>query len=193
MRGMFFHVPKEPFMHAPLSRRFHPLRSALTVLAIAVASSVAMSAWAMPGHGHGHGDRHGDGMAMHGRMLDRVNATPEQRAQITRITEAGRADMTSHHASAQALRTQMRQAMAAPVVDANTVEVLRQQGLALHDQASKRRTQMMVEISRVLSPQQRQQLAERMARRSEMQQRHSRERGQLDGLPITGGGLPALR
>lgn len=195
MASVFFNAFKEPFMHSPLSRRFNPVRSALTVLAIAVASSVAMSAWAMPGHGHGHGhgDRHGDGMAMHGRMLDRVNATPEQRAQITRITDAGRVDMTAHHASAQALRTQMRQAMAAPVVDANTVEVLRQQGMALHDQASKRRTQMMVEISRVLSPQQRQQLAERMARRSEMQQRHHRERGQLDGLPPTGGGLPALR
>ncbi len=178
-------------MHAPMSRRFHPARTVLTVLAIAVACSVAMSAWAMPGHGHG--DRHGDGMAMHGRMLDSVNATPEQRAQITRITEAGRADMTAQHASAQALRTQMRQALAAPVVDANVVEALRQQGMALHDQASKRRTQMMVEISRVLSPQQRQQLAERMARRSEMQQRHRRERGQLDGLPTTGGGLPALR
>jgi periplasmic protein CpxP/Spy len=168
-------------MHTQHSRRFSPTRLTLSVLAVAITSSLALSAWAMPGHGHG--DRHGDGHAMHGRMLDRINATPEQRAQITRITDAGRADMTAQRDAAKALRTQMQQAMSATVVDANAVEVLRQKGMALHDQASKRRTQMMVDISRVLTPQQRQQIAERMARHGDMRQRHRQEREQLDAQP----------
>lgn len=166
-------------MHTQHPRRFSPTRLTWSVLAVAIASSVALSAWAVPGHG-GH---HGSETAMHARMLDRINATPEQRAQITRITEAGRADRTAQRTAAQALRTQMLQAMSAPVVDANVVESLRQQGMALHDQSSKRRLQMMVEISRVLTPQQRQQIAERVARHGEMRQRHQREREQLDGAP----------
>jgi periplasmic protein CpxP/Spy len=180
-------------MHTQQSRRFSPTLLTLSVLVVAVSSSLALSAWAMPGHGHGghygghlsghHGGHHGGDAALHGRMLDRINATPEQRAQITRITEAGRADMTAQRDAAKALRTQMQQAMSATVVDANAVEALRQQGMALHDQASRRRTQMMVDISRVLTPQQRQQIAERMARHGDMRQRHRQEREQLDAQP----------
>jgi periplasmic protein CpxP/Spy len=168
-------------MHTQQSRRFSSTRLTLSVLAVAVASSLALSAWAMPGHGHG--GHHGGDVALHARMLDRINATAEQRAQITRITDAGRADMTAQRDAAKALRAKMQQAMSATVVDANAVEALRQQGMALHDQASKRRTQMMVDISRVLTPQQRQQIAERMARHGDMRQRHRQEREQLDAQP----------
>jgi Spy/CpxP family protein refolding chaperone len=42
-------------------------------------------------------------------------------------------------------------------------------------------TQAMLDASRVLTPQQRQMLAERIARRQEMLERHRQERRALDG------------
>jgi Spy/CpxP family protein refolding chaperone len=52
--------------------------------------------------------------------------------------------------------------------------------LARHDSASKRMTQLMLDVSRVLTPQQRQKLAERMAQRRDLMERHQRERRQLE-------------
>jgi Spy/CpxP family protein refolding chaperone len=65
---------------------------------------------------------------------------------------------------------------AQPPVDATAVEALRQKQLAQHDAASKRMTTAMLEISRVLTPEQRKQMSDYMAQRSEMMQRHQRER-----------------
>jgi protein CpxP len=52
--------------------------------------------------------------------------------------------------------------------------------LAQHDAASKRMLQAMLDVSRVLTPEQRAKLAERMQQRREMMQRHDKERRQLD-------------
>ena len=58
-------------------------------------------------------------------------------------------------------------------------ESLRQQMLALHDQASKRRMQAMVDASQVLTPEQRVKLAERMKQRGEMmRERMERRQGE---------------
>lgn len=132
------------------------------------------------GHGHGPtevGQMGGRGMD---RMLDAVNATAEQRAQIRQIHEAARADMRAQHETQRGLREQMRQLFTQPTVDANAVEALRQQMMAGHDRRSQRMTQAMVEASRVLTPEQRQQIGERMQRRGEMMRRHHEERRSLD-------------
>jgi Spy/CpxP family protein refolding chaperone len=52
--------------------------------------------------------------------------------------------------------------------------------MAAHDAASKRMTLAMIDISRVLTPEQRKQIAEQMTQRREMMQRHQRERRGLD-------------
>jgi Spy/CpxP family protein refolding chaperone len=67
-----------------------------------------------------------------------------------------------------------------PTVDARAVETLRQQMLAQHDQASKRMLQTMLDVSRVLTPEQRKTLADRMAQRRSMMDRHRTERDTLD-------------
>ena len=113
------------------------------------------------------------------RMLDEVNATPEQRAQIKQITDAVRADMAAQRDAGRKLHEQNRALFAQPNVDARAVETLRQQMLAQHDQASKRMMQMKLDISRVLSPEQRALISERMKKHEEMMQRHRQER---DGL-----------
>lgn len=138
------------------------------------AAGTAFAAPPMAGHA-------GPGMTMFGghgmaRMLDQVNATAEQRSQIEQIAKAARADLQAQHESGRALREQAMQLFAQPTVDANAAEALRQQMLAQHDRASQRTMQAMLEVSRVLTPEQRQQLAERMKQRAEAMHKHRSER-----------------
>ena len=142
-----------------------------------------------PGGPGGHGGRMGGGPegpmfgGMLKRMLERVNATPEQRAQIDQIMKTTATDMRAQHQAGRALREQAMTLFSQPTVDANAVEALRQQQLAMHDAASKRMMNAMIDISRVLTPDQRKQMAEYMAQRREMMQRQWRERQSLDPAP----------
>lgn len=127
------------------------------------------------------------GMPWQGRMLDRmldnVKATPEQRTQIQQITRSAATDLKAQREAGRSVHEQAMQLFTQPTVDANAAEALRQQTLAQHDQASRRVLQAMLDISRVLTPEQRQQLAQRMQKHQEMAQRHMRERANLDGQP----------
>ena len=157
---------------------------------MAVGSAVALSAWAQPMHadmkgegGHG-GGRHAGMMGGHGgmmsgrgldRMLDGLNATDAQRTQIKQIAQAAAADMQKQHEAGRALREKAAAIFGAPTVDAAAAESLRQQMQALHDQGSKRRLQAMLDASKVLTPEQRAKLAERMKQRqAQMQERMQR-------------------
>ena len=75
------------------------------------------------------------------------------------------------------------QLFAQPTVDAAAAEALRQQMLQQHDQASRRMMQSMLDVSRVLTPEQRKQMADHMAQRGDMMRRHMQERQQLQGAP----------
>ena len=178
-----------------LSLHTAPLRMmALTVL-LAIGATAAQTASAQPhetraGAEHRHGQRGGEHMGygmgsprMMGRMLDAVNATPEQRAQIKQITEAARADMHAQHDSGRQLHADAAALFTQPTVDARAAEALRQQMLARHDQASKRQLQMMLDISRVLTPEQRKTLADKMAQRRTMMERHRAERSAAEAKP----------
>ncbi len=177
----------------------HLAATLITPFVLAAAATLAAPAWAMPGGpgehtthgmegGHGGHGRHGGGgmgMAfghprMAERMLDAVNATPEQRAQVRTLVEAARKDLDAQRASGRGLREQAMTLFAQPTVDARAVEALRQQMLGQHDAASKRITQLMIDVSRVLTPEQRKQLGERMAQRRDMMERHHRERRALE-------------
>lgn len=154
----------------------------LSGMVVAVAATFALSAWAMPG-GHGHRGMDGAGMMMGGRsaerMLDGVNATDAQRTQIRQIFKAAADDMKGQREQRRALHERSLQVFSAPTVDAAAAESLRQQMLALHDQASKRRMQAMVDASQVLTPEQRVKLAERMKQRGEMmRERMERRQGE---------------
>jgi len=154
-------------------------------LFVALASGVMLTAEAAPMDGGGGGHPHGVGMGgpmmgggmlmggMRGeRMLDAVNATPEQRTQVKQMIDAARADLQAQHESGRALHQQMRQLFTQPTVDARAAETLRLQMLAQHDQASKRMMQAMLDLSRVLTPEQRAKLAEMASqRRANMERR----------------------
>jgi protein CpxP len=100
------------------------------------------------------------------RMLDDVKATDAQRAKIKQIAEAAKKDLQAQHESARDLHEKTMQILNAPKVDEAAAESVRQQMLAQHDKASKRGLQALIEISRVLTPEQRAQVAQRMKDRS---------------------------
>ena len=163
------------------------LRRLLLATTVAVVSATALSAWAQPMQagmrGH-HGGMGGHGMMMGSpeqvgrmvdRMLDGLNATDAQRTQVKQIATAAATDMKALRESGKTLRERQMQIFAAPTVDANAAETLRQQMTAQHDQVSKRMQQAMLDVSRVLTPEQRAKVGERMKeRQAKMQERMQR-------------------
>ena len=154
----------------------------LSGLVVAVAATFALSAWAMPdgqgprgGHG-GPGMMEGPGMMFGGpgmmmggrgvdRMLDGLNATDAQRTQIKQILKAAADDM---QAQRRDLHERGLQIFSAPEVDAAAAEQLRQQMLQQREVGSKRMLQAMLDVSKVLTPEQRVKLAERIRQHDEM-------------------------
>jgi len=168
---------------------------AMSVVAIAAAgAAIGAQAQGMDDVGgmglHGPGPR--DGMSMFGeasgrmghgidRMLDGLGVTDSQRAQINQIATSAEADIRAQREAGRALYEKGLQLFAAPSVDASAAESLRQQMMAQRDQSSKRRLQAMLDVSKVLTPEQRIKMAQRVKERQEIMrermQREQRERG----------------
>jgi Spy/CpxP family protein refolding chaperone len=174
---------------------------AMSVVAIAaVGAAIGAQAQGMDDVGgmgdHGPGPR--GGMSMFGgvsgqmgrgidRMLDGLGVTDAQRAQIKQITTSAATDIRSQREAGRALHEKGMQLFAAPTVDASAAESLRQQMLAQHDQSSKRMLQAMLDVSKVLTPEQRVKMAQRAKERQdvmrERMQREQRERGMRPRQP----------
>ena len=110
------------------------------------------------------------------RLYDSVGVTAEQRTQIKQIMDAARTDLQAQREAGRQLHEQARALFAQPTIDAQQAEALRQQMLAQHDRASKRMLQAMLEVSGVLTPDQRKAITERMSERREMMERRRAER-----------------
>ena len=158
-----------------------------------VAAGFAASAHAQDRHGPG-----GAGMMMFGappehvgravdHMLDGLNATEAQRGQIKQIAVTAANEMKSQREAGRGLREKGMQLFAAPTVDANAAEGVRQQLSVIHEQASKRMLQAMLDIANVLTPEQRAKIGERLKeRQAAMQDRMQRmqaERAQRGPRP----------
>ena len=151
------------------------LRWLVAGVLLAITATVTLTAWAQ----HMPGGRGMDGAGMFmgspermghmiDHMLDGLNATDAQRTQIKQIAQAAAADLKAQHEAGRALRDKAMQVFTAPTVDAAAAESLRQQMLTQHDQVSRRMLQAMLDVSRVLTPEQRAKIGERMKQRSEM-------------------------
>ncbi len=128
---------------------------------------------------HRMGPGHEGGGMLSDRLLDSVGASADQKARIKDIMGRARDDMRKQREADKGLHQQMMGIMAAPQVDAAAAESLRQQLAARHEQASKRHLQALLDASAVLTPEQRQKLAERAMSHREMHERHRRERESL--------------
>lgn len=168
------------------------LRLSAAALLVAAAGLAVAPAQAQPQpgmHGPQHAAMHRMAPGMHGgmamipeRMLDAVGASAEQKAKLREIFKAAGDDLRGQRESGRALHAQMMTLMAAPQVDAAAAEALRQQQMAAHDTASKRMLQARLDAQAVLTPEQRVQLAERMAQRQQhMQHRMERHENRAPG------------
>jgi len=115
-------------------------------------------------------------------MLDGLNASDAQRGQIKQIAAGAAADLKAQAEAGRGLRQRAMQVFTAPNVDANAVEAVRQQMLQQHDQMSRRASLAMIEVARVLTPEQRVRIAERMRdRQAQMEDRMKRMRERMGG------------
>ena len=177
-----------PPTNAPAPTPARVLRLLAATAVMTLAGAVMQTAQAAPG-GHGAMAQMGgrgtgqDGPAHMGRLLDRVGASTEQKAQIKSLMESARSDMKPLRAQIKTLRERGTVLFTQPAVDANAVEALRLQLQGLHDQVSKRMVQAMVESSRVLTPDQRTKMAELMNTHRAMRERHRAEAEALMGTP----------
>jgi Spy/CpxP family protein refolding chaperone len=164
-------------------------------MALTLLAAIGVSAWAQapasaaPPAGM-HSMRHHGGPGMMGgspermgrmldHMLDGLNATDAQRAQIKQIMAQASADLKGQAQAARDLRRRGMEVLTAPAVDANAAEQIRLQSMALHDQMSRRMTQAMVAAASVLTPEQRaaigQRLKDRQARMAERMKKHEQD------------------
>ncbi|MFQ5416037.1 MAG: Spy/CpxP family protein refolding chaperone [Myxococcota bacterium] len=139
---------------------------ALAALLIAAALAVAAAAGAR-GMWRGH---HADpevvrdhAAFMVGRMLSRVDATPEQVEQVRSIVDGAIGDLFELRGAGDEMRRDFAAALTAEEIDRSALETLRQQKLETVDAASKRIVTALVDISEVLTPAQREAVALHLA------------------------------
>ena len=174
-------MSKLKFLSAPLQGAGALLRWMLVSVLVVAAAAVAVSAEAQE-RPHGmRGGEGGPGMTMFGgppahmarridHMLDGLNASDAQRTQIKQIAMAAATDLQAQREAGKGLRERSLQIFAAPNVDAAAAESVRAQMQSQHDQASRRTLQAMLEIGKVLTPEQRAKVGERLKQRGAMMQ-----------------------
>lgn len=107
------------------------------------------------------------GMPMMGpgldRMLAHLNATAQQKDQIHKITQAAEPDFKAMREAARAMHEEGLKLWAAPKLDAQAAEQLRQKMDAQHQKVSERMLKLMLDVGQVLTPEQRAQMAQDMS------------------------------
>ena len=141
---------------------------------IAAALVLAASAvvYAHAGRGmHGmHGGMDFDELTAHfevhvEHVLKQVDATPEQQAQIKAIVESAAKDIGDLREMHGPAHRELHEIFMAPTIDRARLENLRASHVQALDAASKRCATALADASEVLTPEQRAQLGEKMAKR----------------------------
>jgi Spy/CpxP family protein refolding chaperone len=158
-------------------RLMKSVKAAALVVALALGAGVGVHA--MPG-GPGHPHRF-DGPEFAARPMDRmlesVDASEAQHKRIREIMDAAFKDLKPQHEAMRQLHLDSRKLLTAATIDAAAVEAKRVQMQAQHEAISKRMSLALVEAAKVLSPEQRAKLAERMAKREARRAEHMKDRG----------------
>ncbi len=159
-------TPESP---TPRSRRFLLGVLAAAVAVLFVAGAAMLSSPGLAGahrgmfrHRGGHGP---EAIREHVAFaadyaLYRVDATDEQKARVQEILARALADLEALHPPRQELHAEVVAALTAPEVDVAALEALRAKHLAAFDTASRRIVVALGELGRVLSAEQRLELAE---------------------------------
>jgi Spy/CpxP family protein refolding chaperone len=173
---------------AKFTLRKRPVSALAATVVLALAASLAPMAHAGPHDGPGGFDGGPAGLLFAQpqhteRLLDSVNASADQRTQIRKILQAAHTDLKGQHEAARKLHEQGLALFGQPTIDPRAAEALRVELVAQHDQASKRALQALLDVSRVLTAEQRKTLADRAAQRSALFERHRTEREAIEPPP----------
>jgi len=150
-----------------------PRRKRLIVGSL-IAACVALAAGTALAFSHGGGWRHGgmdpQEMAEHlqvhvQHVLAEVDATPEQQAQVKSIVAAATKDIQALRAAHSGDRKELHDLFTASTIDRVKLEAMRAEHIQALDTASKRIAAALADTAEVLTPEQRQQLGEKMAKR----------------------------
>jgi Spy/CpxP family protein refolding chaperone len=98
-------------------------------------------------------------------VLDEVDATPEQKAQVKDIVAAATKDLQALHQQNGGIHKELHEIFTAPTIDRAKLETVRAGHMLALDAASKRCAAALADAAEVLTPEQRQQLGEKMAKR----------------------------
>jgi Spy/CpxP family protein refolding chaperone len=91
-----------------------------------------------------------------------IGATDAQKAQIDPLVKQAVEDLTPLHSQAQNAHTQFVRAFTQDTIDRNSLETAREAHMQLADQASRRFVQLIADAGSVLTPAQRQKVADHL-------------------------------
>jgi periplasmic protein CpxP/Spy len=103
---------------------------------------------------------HVDRMLQH--LYVQIDATDAQKAQIDPLVKQAISDLVPLHAQGQSAHAQFIQAFTQNTIDRNSLEAAREAHLQLADQASRRFVELLADVGSVLTPAQRQKLADHL-------------------------------
>jgi Spy/CpxP family protein refolding chaperone len=159
-----------------ISKRFANLAHGRTGLGVllwlgTVATLVAAVAFAHEGGGHQFSKEmsvedmtaHVDNVMKH--VYVEIDATDAQKAELDPIVRQALTDLMPLHGGAHQFHQQAMALITADKVDPAALEAMRAEHVAKIDQASRRLTQLIVDVSEVLTPEQRKKLAEHVVAR----------------------------
>lgn len=115
------------------------------------------------------------------RFARRIDATGEQQSKLIAIAKSTVKDVVPLRQKAGDVRKDVMKLMSAPAIDRAAIEKLRADQIANMDAISKRMTQGLADAAEVLTPEQRQKVAERMEKRREGRGRWFRGEGRGEG------------
>jgi periplasmic protein CpxP/Spy len=108
---------------------------------------------------------------MVGRFADRIDATQEQKAQLTEIVRGALDDLLPLRDQLHEARGEMRTLLTAETVDRAAIEDFRVEQIELADRASRRLAEALGDAAELLTPEQRTEIGSLMERFGE---RHGR-------------------
>ncbi len=144
------------------------IMGALVIVGIVSIANLAIGAGTCADKGE-PGER-ANKVAMH--LLDDVDASEAQRAQVKSILQAHQPALKSLRQAGKDTRKEIHALLSAPTVDRAALETLRAKKLASMDGASREMTAMLADIAEVLTPEQRQQMADKVSERFESRRGH---------------------
>ena len=160
-----------PAANAPSRARRRLFIAGSAVVAIAALVAVNTFVFARGGGHHGWGGQmSAEDMSEHLEhgvkyVLSDIDATDQQKAQITAIVQATAQDLHAMHDQHSGGREQLKAILSAATVDRAQLETLRADHVRLADEASKRIVAGLADVADVLTPEQRVALATKMEKR----------------------------